>query len=85
MTRVEGESLLTLDHLQLVRRDVREVSKLRTWLLSVQAGTVEHVVVLHEADNSCCRQERWPVTMARLAGAIQPGARAVIVNVGGTP
>jgi hypothetical protein len=77
--------MLTLDHLKLGRRDVREVSKFRTWLLSAQAGTVEHAVVEHEEDGSCCRIEPWSVTAVKLAEAIQSPTPAVIVNVGGRP
>ena len=48
---------MVFDHLKLVRRDVREVAKFRTFLLSVQAGEVMHAAVEHESDNSCCRRE----------------------------
>jgi hypothetical protein len=71
---------LTLNHLKLVRRDLREVTRFRTWLLSAQAGAVEHADVLHEADGSCCRREHWHVTAATLALAIRPGTPTVIVN-----
>jgi hypothetical protein len=35
-----GPCGLTLDHLKLVRRDVREVKKFRTWVLSALPGAV---------------------------------------------
>jgi hypothetical protein len=77
--------MLTLDHLKLVRRDVREVKKLRTLLLSMAPGTVWNAIVLHEANGSCCKKEPWRITASRLIAAIKPTATTIQVDVGGTP
>jgi hypothetical protein len=63
---------MVFDHLKLVRRDVREVAKFRTFLLSVQAGEVMHAAVEHESDNSCCRREDWRQTERSLIKAMMP-------------
>lgn len=49
------------DHLELIRRDPMTVARLRATL---ERGGLLDVELLHESDDSCCRKEPWPATLA---------------------
>lgn len=49
------------DHLDLVRRDPLTIARLKATL---ERGGLLDVQLLHEADDSCCRREPWPATLA---------------------
>lgn len=49
------------DHLRLIERDPMQIAHLRAVL---ERGGLQDVVMEHEADDSCCRREPWPATLA---------------------
>jgi hypothetical protein len=67
--------MTTFDHLKLVRRDLREVTRYRRYLSGMSgAGRLVEFMVEHEADDRCCRREPWNVTQEALLAAFQiPG------------
>jgi hypothetical protein len=59
-----------IDHMKLVGRQPREMKRLRRYLLGLQEGEEDPLEVEHEADDSCCRREAWPVTMQKIVEAL---------------
>ena len=73
--------MLKLDHLKLVKRDWREVEKLRKILLNIEAGKVSEFAVLHEEDDKCCKKESWNQTYRAIHDGIKPPLKAVRVDI----
>lgn len=73
--------MITFDHPKLVRRQPREMKKFRRWLLGIQSGDIGEVLVLHDANGDCCRQEPWLTTVAEIAAALKPTTRLVMANM----
>jgi len=72
---------MQFDHLRLVRRDLREVARYRSFLLGIQRGEVAQASIIHEANNSCCRREPWRKTQKRLIAAVLPDEKVGFVEV----
>jgi hypothetical protein len=74
---------MTLDHMRLARRQPAEFARFLRLLTEVRPGEVPEVSVLHEADNSCCTVEAWPLTLQALLLAGRPagpGARVGLLH-----
>jgi hypothetical protein len=77
--------MTTFDHLKLVRRDLREVTRYRRYLSGMAgAGCLAECMVEHEADDSCCRREPWNVTLDALLAAFKIPGLALLGRGEGT-
>jgi hypothetical protein len=73
--------VIVFDHNLLAQRDRAEMERFRHHLLGVARGTVEPIAVEHKGDDSCCRLEPWPATLAALLDdALPEGQQALIVR-----
>jgi hypothetical protein len=73
--------MFVIDHDRLRRRDPRELRKLRRFLLGIRRGEVNHLKVMHEHDDRCCRKEPWPVTLSTLTRAMMPDTKTAVVTL----
>jgi hypothetical protein len=74
--------MLTFDHLKLVRRDPRELQRLRSYLMQARPGEpLPDINILHEHNNSCCRREPWNVTLTTVVKAVKPPSKLVAINL----
>ena len=61
-----------LDHKRLALRRRNEVARAVSIYTHVEPG-LSMVTIMHEADDSCCKREPWPDTMAFiLSKVLQP-------------
>ncbi len=56
------------DHLRLVR-DSEYLELLADRVSALPPGQSSHLTVIHEADDSCCLKEPWPLSLHRLLTA----------------
>jgi hypothetical protein len=56
---------VSIDHLHLIESaEYREI--VADQLAGLTANSVNGATIEHEADDSCCTRESWPVTLARV-------------------
>lgn len=72
--------MIQFDHGKLVARDPRELARFRRWVLSGQAGHLDHAGIVHENDGRCCHREPWNQTAASIITALKPDVPQVLVN-----
>jgi hypothetical protein len=71
-----------LDHQELVGRQPREIRRLRKLVLELAPGKLQNIAVEHEHDSSCCKKERWPVTLRTILAALKIKALYVTLGAG---
>lgn len=61
----------TFDHRLLAQRHPVEVGRLRAFIARMRGEPLVLAIhVEHEADDSCCRMEPWPSTLAALIALV---------------
>lgn len=73
--------MIHFDHKKLVARKICEVARMRTFLLSATKGTMDEIVIDHEADDSCCKKESWVETWLAIYEAVNPPVQTVAINL----
>jgi hypothetical protein len=71
---------LGLDHLRYIQSQAyrREVHGRLRRLIADEPGAISQMTVVHEAGDSCCLREAWPVTYARLLAALAADGEPVL-------
>ena len=71
---------MKLDHLLLIR-DSEYLEALADRVSVLPPGQSRHLTVIHEADDSCCLKEPWPLSLHRLltAAGERRGLASVVV------
>jgi len=73
--------MIRFDHMRLVNRQPTEMSRFRSWVLSAAPGEFAEVIVTHEHDGRCCRQEPWNETASKIIEALNPPVAQVLLNL----
>jgi hypothetical protein len=73
--------VITFDHQLLVNRDLRELARFRSYVLSIGKGEYSEATVAQEHNDSCCRKEPWITTAAAIVLAIDAPTPTIMVNV----